>query len=45
MAPVLERTSPVQLARRLTANNELTQEKQAFATVHTLVLASVSAIK
>lgn len=45
MAPVLERTSPVQLARPLTAKNELTQEKEAFAIVYTLILVSVSAIK
>ena len=45
MAPVLERTSPVQLASHLTANNELNQKKEAFAIVYTLILVSVSAIK
>ena len=44
MAPVSEHTSPVQLARPLTAKNELAQEKEAFAIVYTLILVSVSAI-
>lgn len=45
MAPVLERASPGQVAKRPTATNGLIQEKQAFALVHTLISVSVSAFK